>query len=52
MKLKGLKTSNSLLATMQLNMLGQLPRKNPGRCSLQWFLGTSPGSVPGPTISY
>lgn len=48
---KGLKTSNTLPATMQLNMLGQLPRRNPGRGSLQWFLGTSPGSAPGPTIS-
>lgn len=51
MRIKGLKTSNTLPATMQLNMLGRLPRRNPGRGSLQWFLGTSPGSAPGPTIS-
>lgn len=52
MKLKGLKTSDTPLPILLLNMLGQLPGTNSGRgTGFSSVLGTGPGSVPGPTIS-
>lgn len=51
MKLKRLKTSDTLLPILLFTMPGQLPGEILGEAGFSSVLGTSPGSVPGPTTS-